>query len=104
MADLECQEIREDLLAFETADTGRIRLADFYRASLTSRFYYVETNEYLKALGALDDSDFFHGPKVIVANYVLAKVNCLAHSNSYSVCCLNECDHLFGELEAGTAG
>jgi hypothetical protein len=104
MAELECQEIREDLLSYETGDTGRIRLVDFYRAGLTSRFFYVETKDYLRALGALDESDLLHGPKVIVSNYVLSKVNCLAHSNSYSICCLNECDHLYGQLEQGTSG
>jgi len=91
-------------LAFERADTGRILLADFYRAGLTGRFFYVETKEYLEALGALDDSDSLHGPKVIVSNYVQGKVNCLAHSNSYSVCCLNECDALYATLEDATVG
>jgi hypothetical protein len=104
LAELECQEIREDLLSFETGDTGRIRLVDFYRAGLTSRFFYVETKEYLRALGALDESDLLHGPKVIVSNYVLSKVNCLAHSNSYSICCINECDHLYGQLEKASSG
>jgi hypothetical protein len=104
LAEQECQEIREDLLAFEAGNTGRIRLADFYRAGLTSRFFYVETKDYLRAIGALDDSDFLHGPKVIVSNYILSKVNCLAHSNSYSICCINECDHLYGQLEEATAG
>jgi hypothetical protein len=104
IAEAECQEIREDLLAFERADTGRIRLADFYRASLTARFFYTESKEYLQAIGALDDSDPFHGPKVIVSNYILAKSNCLAHSSSYGICCLNECDSLYAMLEEGTAG
>jgi hypothetical protein len=104
IAEVECQEIREDLLAFERGGTGRIRLADFYRASLTARFFYTESKEYLQALGALDDSDVLHGPKVIVSNYILAKSNCLAHSNSYSICCLNECDSLYARLEEGTIG
>jgi hypothetical protein len=57
LAEQECQEIREDLLAFERADSGRIRLADFYRAGLTSRFFYVESKDYLQAIGVLDDTD-----------------------------------------------
>jgi hypothetical protein len=104
VAELECQEIKDDLLAFETGDTGRIRLADFYRAGLTSRFFYVETRDYLRDLGALDESDFVHGPKVIVSNYVLSKVNCLAHAHTYSICCMNECDHLYSQLEDAAAG
>jgi hypothetical protein len=104
LAELECQEIREDLLEYERGDTGRIRLADFYRAGLTSRFFFVETKEYLQAVGALDDSDTIWGPKVIVSNYVLSKSNCLAHSNSYSICCINECDSLYAKLEDSVDG
>jgi hypothetical protein len=104
VAEPECQEIKEDLLAFETGDSGRIRLADFYRAGLTSRFFYVETKDFLRDLGALDESDYVHGPKVIVSNYVLSKVNCLAHSHTYSICCINECDHLYSQLEDAAAG
>jgi hypothetical protein len=102
IAELECQEIKDDLLAFEIGETGRVRLADFYRASLDARFFYTESKEYLQALGALDMSDALRGPKVIVSNYILAKSNCLAHSNTYSICCLNECEALYRHLEDAT--
>merc|ERR1719199_2387213 len=97
-AEPECQEIKEDLLSYERGDTGRLRLADFYRASLDSRFFFIETADYLRAVGALDESDSL-APKVIVPNYVLAKSNCLAHANYYSVCCFNECEGLYGHIE-----
>jgi hypothetical protein len=103
VAELECQEMKDDLLAFEIGETGRVRLADFYRASLDARFFYTESKEYLQALGALDMSDALRGPKVIVSNYILAKSNCLAHSNTYSICCLNECESLYRHLEDSTA-
>jgi hypothetical protein len=99
VADPECQEIKDDLLDFERGDTGRIRLADFYRAGLDTRFYFLESKEYLQAVGALDISDSMAGPKVIVSNYVLAKSNCLAHGHTYSICCINECENLYGRLE-----
>jgi hypothetical protein len=99
IADPECQEIKEDLLDFERGDTGRIRLVDFYRAGLDTRFYFLESKEYLEAVGALDTSDTIVGPKVIVSNYVLAKSNCLAHGHTYSICCINECEGLYGKLE-----
>jgi hypothetical protein len=102
-AEPECQEIKEDLLSFERGDTGRIRLADFYRAGLKSRFFYTESKVYLRAMGALDESDLVWGPKVIVSNYVLAKSNCLADSEIYSVCCFNECEGLYRHLEESIA-
>merc|ERR1719291_479467 len=103
VADPECQEIKDDLLDFERGDTGRIRLADFYRAGLDTRFYFLESREYLEAVGALDISDSMVGPKVIVSNYVLAKSNCLAHGHTYSICCINECESLYGKLENDVA-
>lgn len=102
-AEPECQEIKEDLLAYERGDTGRIRLVDFYRAGQTSRFFYTESKEYLRAMGALDDSDQVWGPKLIVSNYVLAKSNCLADSSIYSICCFNECEGLYSHLEQSIA-
>merc|ERR1719197_2470743 len=98
----ECQEVKEDLLTYERGDTGRVRLVDFYRASLASRFFFIETADYLRAVGALDESDAMR-PKVIVPNYVLAKSNCLAKTNYYSVCCFNECEALYGHLEQHVA-
>jgi len=95
----ECQEIKNDILAYERGDTGRVRLVDFYRADLDSRFWYVESKDYLRAVGALDESDSQLGPKVIVSNYVLAKSNCVAEARMYSICCSNECEGLYGQLE-----
>jgi len=99
IADPECHEIKDDLLEFERGDTGRIRLADFYRAGRDTRFYFLESKEYLEAVGALDTSDNLMGPKVIVSNYVLAKSNCLANGHTYGICCINECESLYGKLE-----
>jgi hypothetical protein len=104
IAEPECQEIKDDLLDYERGDTGRIRLADFYRAGLDSRFFFLESKEYLEAVGALDTSDSSVGPKVIVSNYVLAKSNCLASGHTYSICCINECEGVYGKLERGVAG
>jgi len=102
-AEIECQEIKEDLLEYERADTGRLVLADFYRAGLNAKFFYTESKEYLRAMGALDETDLNLGPKVIVPNYVVSKSNCLASYHTYSICCVNECENLYGQLERSIA-
>merc|ERR1719316_1651535 len=38
-------------------------------------------------------------PQVRISNYVLGPTNCIARSAFYSVCCLNECEHLVNEIE-----
>jgi len=86
-------------MEFERSDSGRIKLSDFYRAGLQSRFFFTETQDYLRALGAIDDTDDSVGPKVIISNYVLAKSNCLAQSHVYNICCINECENVYGHIE-----
>jgi len=40
---------------------------------------------------------------VIIPNYVNAHTNCIASSGMFSVCCLSECEGLFGHLEREVA-
>merc|ERR1740120_475444 len=82
----------------EDGDSGRVLLKDFYGNALGGAWQFTESVEYLRELGALDESD----PKrksVIISNYVNSPSNCLASSGIYSVCCLNECEGLSGYIE-----
>jgi len=107
--DLECRELKAELLALEEAPgSGRVRLADFYRSALhEGKWQFSEGPEYLRQLGALDDSE----PevlRVIIPNYVNGPSNCIAASSYYGICCIDECEALLGQLEralgAPTAG
>merc|ERR1712150_206688 len=102
--DQECMELKKALgeLQSRTVKGGRVRLPDFYNKSRHSHWKFTEKVEYLKAIGALDDSD----PKqqyVIVPNYVQSRSNCLQASPLYAVCCRNECEDLMQHLEAKIA-
>merc|ERR1719498_2083362 len=82
---------------------GRVRLGDFYKKSMEQeKFQFVESVDYLRQLGAVDESDP-QNPKVLIANYVNSPSNCVASSSYYSVCCRNECEQLFGHLEVQLA-
>jgi len=86
-----------------TGGAGRVRLADFYDASLNrGKWQFIESVEYLRELGALDESNP-DNLRVIIANYVNGPSNCVASSSYYSVCCVNECDELLGHLETKIA-
>merc|ERR1712061_385312 len=98
----ECHELKHDLMKMENKGTGRVLLKDFYAAAENGAWQFSESVNYLRQLGALDDSD----PdrlKVIMANYVNAPSNCIASSSFYSVCCIDECEALFGQLERALA-
>merc|ERR1712061_837071 len=101
--DLECRELKHDLIKLENQGTGRVLLKDFYGAAVGGAWQFSESIQYLRQIGALDESD----PdrlKVIIANYINAPSNCVASSNFYSVCCIDECEALRGQLERTLAG
>jgi len=58
----------------------------------------MESVEYLRNQGALDETDPNH-PTVVIPNYLNSRMNCLTASDFYAVCCLNECDEILGKVE-----
>lgn len=75
----------------------------FYRSEAGSAFEFTESQEYLRDVGALDES-LKGNPSVLIANYLAGPSNCIASNAYYSVCCLSECEHLMNEIEAHTKG
>jgi len=92
--------MKSELLSVESKKPGRVRLTDFYKKSLYGSWEFNEKIEYLRSLGALDESDPTT-PLVIVPNYVASRPQCLVSSNFYALCCRNECEDLLGSLERG---
>merc|ERR1719220_1783443 len=98
--DAECRTLKGDLVAMEEAPgNGRVRLADFYGSALhAGKWQFSESVEYLRQLGALDESNPA-ALRVIIPNYVNSPSNCIASSAYYGVCCIDECEELLGHLE-----
>jgi len=100
--DIECKSIKAGLEAMAFRDTGRVLLSDFYFVGMTGKFLFTEHVDYLRTLGALDESDPEH-PRVIIANYLASPSNCLVSTSFHSVCCFDECEGLMGHLERAIA-
>jgi len=96
--DDECNDLRSTLRQVESRKEGRVRLSSFWNLTRYTHWRFTEKAEYLKTLGALDDSDP-KNPSVIIANYVMARPNCLEASNLYAICCRNTCEDLMSHLE-----
>lgn len=90
--------MKDTLVDMEYRGTGRVRLSEFYKDTLEGNWQFAESVDYLRAIGSLDDSNPSM-PSVLIANYVGSQSNCLASSSFYSVCCLDECEGLLGQLE-----
>eukprot|EP00405_Crypthecodinium_cohnii_P017735 CAMPEP_0206451708 /NCGR_PEP_ID=MMETSP0324_2-20121206/19511_1 /ASSEMBLY_ACC=CAM_ASM_000836 /TAXON_ID=2866 /ORGANISM="Crypthecodinium cohnii, Strain Seligo" /LENGTH=547 /DNA_ID=CAMNT_0053921659 /DNA_START=260 /DNA_END=1903 /DNA_ORIENTATION=+ len=101
--DQECQSLKDSLVEIEYQKTGRVLLSDFYRGGLNSDWQFSESVQYLRMLGALDDSDPAR-LSVIIPNYLSSQSNCLASSSFYSVCCLSQCESLLSQLERAVGG
>merc|ERR1719188_710184 len=100
--DIECRSLKAGLADMEYKNTGRVLLSDFYRAGLDGKFLFMEHVDYLRRLGALDETDPKH-PSVIIVNYLASPANCLASTSFHSVCCFDECEGLMGHLERSIA-
>jgi len=98
--DRECRALKSILVGMETTRRpGRVALSDFYKEGMTQSYWsFNEKVEYLRVLGALDESDSTK-PQLIIPNYINSRSNCLVSSNFYAVCCRNECEDLLGHLE-----
>jgi len=98
--DGECRQLKAELVALEDHGTGRVRLADFYGSAINDgKWQFSESADYLRQLGALDESDPA-SPSLIIANYINSPSNCVASLKYYSVCCLDECEGLMDHVES----
>merc|ERR1719428_407089 len=95
----ECQDMKSRIVKLDSHGTGRVKLSDFYGSG-----QFLESAEYLEVLGALDTSSRWHGPQVIIPNYLTGINNCISTGPYYDVCCLNECDGIFQHLEMRIKG
>jgi len=99
--DGECTGLKSALMKMEDRQSGRVRLADFYKPAVSGgagSWQFQESVAYLRQLGLLDESDPTQ-PSVLIANYITSQTNCIASSGFYSVCCMNECEGLLGHIE-----
>lgn len=100
----ECTAMKEKLITMDGEATGRVALADFYGGSeKNENWHFSESSQYLRELGALDESSNTTGPQVIIPNYIQAASNCMVTGPHYLVCCTNECESILAEVEANVS-
>jgi len=91
--------MKSALAEMDVHNTGRVPLSKFYGSALDSEWRFGESEAYLRDLGALDETSSWYGKQVIIPNYMQAVSNCVVGSKHYLVCCQNECEDIFGEIE-----
>jgi len=96
--DAECRHMKSELAKLDPGNTGRVQLSTFYSQPKNAVYQFVESVDYLREVGAIEDWSI-GGPSVRIANYILSPTNCIATSSFFSVCCLSDCGQLMGEIE-----
>jgi hypothetical protein len=99
----ECQRVKAVLDKMDKSANGRVKLSDFHAAALAGEWRFSESKEYLRQLGALDETSSWYGPQVITTNYLQSPSNCIVYSPHYRVCCANECESVLGAGEEAVA-
>jgi len=94
----ECRDMKDHLTELDPEGLGEVPLSRFYAQPEGSTYQFSESTDYLRSIGALDETSP-SDPKVYIANYVAGPSNCIATSSYYSVCCLSECAGILAELE-----
>lgn len=92
-------QLKDNLMTLAGSSSGRVSLAEFYGSRFTKGYMgFDERKEFLRQLGALDESDTLE-PRIIIPNYLLNPLNCAGPFSYYATCTLNECDPIMSELE-----
>jgi len=100
----ECADVKSELMKLDYNKNGRVKLSDFHGTATGGEWRFSESKEYLRQMGALDETSTWRGPSVIVTNYLQAPSNCIITTEHYRVCCANECDEYLKELEESIGG
>merc|ERR1719191_906089 len=98
----ECVTMKQTLADMDQKHTGRVPLSKFYGQGIDTEWRFSESEQYLRELGALDETSGWE-KQVIIPNYLQGANNCIVSGEHYLVCCANECEGLLGEVEAQIA-
>jgi len=102
--DHDCKAIKRYLIKLDPENDGRVPLDIVHSQPQINDthgeqiFRFSESQDYLRDVGGLDESDPSH-PQVLISNYVLGPANCYKSLAFHTFCCLNECDAVLTEVE-----
>jgi len=99
LRDFECQDLRDGLAELDPKHSGRVDMKSFYTKQRIGPWELTESIDFLRQLGALDESSSIRGPQVIIPNYVTAVSNCDSPSQYFSVCCIHSCEEILNSIE-----
>jgi len=107
--DHDCKAMKRYLRNLDPENDGRVPLHIVHNqpeiddANGEQVFRFSESQDYLRSIGGLDESDPRH-PQVLISNYVLGPANCYHSMTFHTFCCLNDCDAVLTAVERTVGG
>jgi len=107
--DHDCKAMKRYLMNLDPENDGRVPLDTIHSQPEVDDvngeqvFRFSESQDYLRGIGGLDESDPSH-PQVLISNYMLGPANCYKTVTFHTFCCLNECDEVLTEVERAVGG
>ena len=95
----DCASMRRTLFGMDREHTGCVLLPKFYQRGFDTEWRFGESEEYLRALGVLDESAAWNQKQVIIPNYLQSAANCAVSTKHYQWCCPNLCEGILAEIE-----
>lgn len=100
----ECKTLASELVQMESPRPGRVDLAAFHgSAAAGQNENFVESTEYLRQLGVLDESDPAI-PALVISNYVNSPANFISNGRLFAVTCIDTCEDRLESIELGVGG
>jgi len=102
--DDDCKAMKTKLIRLDPERDGRVPLDILHDQPMETDatgepiFRFAEGQDYLRTIGALDESIPDH-PQVMISNYILGPANCFRSTALHTFCCLNECDAVLSKVE-----
>jgi len=97
----ECESLMQSLESIDREGNGRVAMWRFYAKSLGGgEWRFQESVEWLREIGALDETSRLVGPQVMSSNYVQSSTNCVVAQKHFRICCASPCHNYYAELEA----
>jgi len=106
----DCRDMKWHLSRMDSDGDGRLPLEDVYDAKPSETdehgeqiFRISESQDYLREIGALDES-VAEKPQLLISNYVVGPANCYKSNALHTYCCPNACDQVLGTIEQAANG
>ena len=92
--------MRQILFKLDPEHAGLVPLPMFYQTGFGTEWRFGVSEEYLRALGELDESAAWQQKQATISSYLQSASNCAVSTKHYQLCCLDLCEGNLADIQA----